>query len=463
MNWIEDAVSTATQGKDQGKLGLWSATAVNIANMVGIGPFITIPAFVAAMQGPQALVGWIAAALLVLCDGLVWSELGAALPGTGGPYHFLRETFRGTRWGRLLPFLFIWQFMVSGALEMSSAYIGSIPYLNYAFPSVASWRLWNLLPGGENWLAALAALAVSALLCRRIGQLGWLSLLFCLGTVITVLTVVVVGLRHFNPQLLQVPPGAWDFTTWGGTVRFSRGLGAAMIIAVYDYFGYYNVCHLGDEVRDPGRTIPRAVMLSVICVAAAYLTMNTVILGVIPWQEVMKTDNVAAVLVERTSGRIAAQWFSILILWTVAACAFAITLGYSRIPLAAARNGDFFRIFARQDAAETYPMVSLAALGCLTAAFCFLNLSFVIEAAVLVRVLVQFMGQIVGLHLLRRSRPEHTLPFRMWFYPLPSGLAFCGWFFVLCAGSWPVLGASGLVLLTGLIAFWLWHGRRPAT
>src|SRR5574342_542373 len=83
-------------------LGVWQATALNVANMVGIGPFITIPGFIAAMHGPQALVAWVIAAVLVICDGLVWSELGAALPGSGGSYHFLREIFGGYRWGRLI-------------------------------------------------------------------------------------------------------------------------------------------------------------------------------------------------------------------------------------------------------------------------------------------------------------------------------------------------------------------------
>ena len=121
----------AGPGLERG-LGVLQATSLNVANMVGIGPFITIPAFIATMAGPQAMVGWIAAAILVICDGLVWSELGAALPGSGGSYHFLREIFGRYRWGRIMPFLFIWQFLVSGAMEMASGYIGALSYLEYA-------------------------------------------------------------------------------------------------------------------------------------------------------------------------------------------------------------------------------------------------------------------------------------------------------------------------------------------
>src|SRR6185503_12563105 len=177
-------------------LGLPQAIALNIANMVGIGPFITIPGFIAAMHGPQALTAWVIAAVLVICDGLVWSELGAALPGSGGTYHFLREIFGRYSWGRVLPFLFIWQFLVSGALEMASGYIGGLQYLEYAAPQLAT-----LMPksaGGTRWLAAASAVLVAAALCQNIRRLGWLSVALCAGTIVTVLTVIIAGLTHFD-------------------------------------------------------------------------------------------------------------------------------------------------------------------------------------------------------------------------------------------------------------------------
>src|SRR5580700_11916839 len=100
--------------------GLLHATALNISNMVGIGPFITIPLLMASMGGPQSLLGWLTGALIVTSDGLIWSELGAALPGSGGSYHFLREAYGHHSWGRLMAFLFIWQFVLSGPLEIAS-------------------------------------------------------------------------------------------------------------------------------------------------------------------------------------------------------------------------------------------------------------------------------------------------------------------------------------------------------
>jgi len=414
--------------------------------MVGIGPFITIPAFLATMGGPHALIGWVVAAVLVLCDGLVWSELGAALPGSGGTYHFLREIFGRYRWGRLMPFLFIWQFLISGALEMASGYIGGLGYLEYAFPQLTS-ALTNI-PGGTRWVAVAAVIGVTLLLCQRIRNIGWLSIIMCGGTIVTVLTVILAGLLNFNPQLLEFPPDAFRLDK-----KFAMGLGGAMLIAVYDYLGYYNICHLGDEVREPERTIPRAVMGSVVIVALIYLTMNLSIIAVVPWQEAMHSKNIAADFMERLYGRPWAVAFTGLILWTALACMFAITLGYSRIPYAAALNGDFFRPFAYVHPTGKFPLVSLVVLGMLTAAFCFLDLTSVISAAVCVRIAVQFIGQILALHVVRVTRPDIVLPFRMWLYPLPSLIALVGWLYVLGTADWKVLLLSLGVVVSGILAF----------
>lgn len=442
-------------------LGLPQAVALNISNMVGIGPFITIPGFIAAMHGPQALIAWVIAAVLVVCDGLVWSELGAALPGSGGTYHFLKEIFgrSGPGWGRLLPFLFIWQFLISGTLEMASGYIGAADYLRYVYPGLEAAIQHTGLPGGLGWVAAAACLVITVLLCRRIETVGWLGLALCAGTLVTVVAVIVSGLAHFNPSLLTMPADAFNIQKPG----FTAGLGAAMLIAIYDYLGYYNICHLGDEVKDPGRTIPRAVIYSVIVVAAIYLTMNVSIIAVVPWQKAMISKNIAADFMETLYGRPVAVAFTWLILWTVAACMFAITLGYSRIPYAAARNGDFFPIFGILHPTKRYPIVSLWTLGGLTAVFCFFPLQAVISAAVTVRICIQFILQIVALHVLRKTRPDVVLPFRMWLYPIPSLIALIGWVFVLLTSPIESQLAGLVVMVTGVVVyfFYLWGPSSP--
>jgi amino acid transporter len=446
-------------------LGLPQATSLNVANMIGIGPFITIPAFIATMQGPQAMVGWIAAAVLVICDGLVWSELGAALPGSGGTYHYLREIYGGRSWGRAIPFLFVWQFLFSGTLELASGYIGLIGYLKYVFPQLAAWEdryqvalypeapaAWTFEVSSLGFLGAILSIGVTLLLCRRIRQVGALSVVLCSGTLATVIVIIAAGLLNFDRSLIDFPPGAFRLDD-----NFSTGLGAAMLIAIYDYLGYYNVCHLGEEVRDPERTIPRAVIISTILVAAIYLTMNLSIIGVVPWREAMESQNVAALFMERLYGPGVASAFTWAIVWTALACVFVMTLGYSRIVYAAAREGDFFRPFAVLHPTDSYPRLALWIVGGMTALFSFFKLEAVITAAVTVRIGLQFIGQIVGLHLLRRRRPEVERPFKMWLYPLPSLLALCGWCFVLWKAEWPFILAAGLVILSGLLAYVVWR------
>jgi len=427
-------------------LGLLQATGLNIANMVGIGPFITIPAFIAAMSGPQAMIAWVLAAILVLCDGLVWSELGAALPGSGGTYHFLKRIYGKYRWGRILPFLFIWQFMVSGAMEMASGYIGALSYLEYAMPGLV--ERFGTIPGGTRWILVLAVVVITLLLCRRIESIGWIAVLMTCGTLLTVALVILSGWWYMDWSKIDFPQNAFRLDS-----RFASGLGAAMLIAIYDYLGYYNVCHLGDEVREPSKTIPRAVMGSVILIALIYMTMNLCIIGVVPWRQAMESKNIAADFMETLYGRPWAVAFTWLILWTAAACMFSITLGYSRIPFAAARQGDFYGVFGKLHPEGRYPWVSLLALGVLTSLFCFLDLTTVISAAVCVRIVVQFLGQIVALHIVRTTRPDIHLPFRMWFYPIPSLIAAVGWVFVLATADRFALLLSLGVVLSGLCVY----------
>ena len=450
-----ELVSSSEPELDRG-LGPWQATGLNIANMIGIGPFVTIPLFIAAMSGPQAMIAWVLAAILVVCDGLVWSELGAAIPGSGGTYHFLKRIFGLYPWGRILPFLFIWQFMVSGAMEIASGYIGALEYLKYAIPSLEE-RM-EPISGGTRWIAVITIVLVTLLLCRRIRNIGWIVILMTCGTLLTVALVILIGWWHLDWSKITFPENAFRLDA-----TFASGLGAAMMIAIYDYLGYYNVCHLGDEVREPAKTIPLAVMTSVVVVALIYMTMNLAIMGVVPWPEAMKSTNIAADFMETLYGRPWAVAFTWLILWTALASVFALTLGYSRIPYAAARQGDFFSVFGKIHPTGKYPWVSLLTLGLLTAVFCFLDLGTVISAAVCVRIVVQFLGQIAALHIVRTTRPDIQLPFRMWLYPIPSVIAALGWIFVLVVADRFALLLSLGVVVSGVVVYFFKEGilRKP--
>jgi basic amino acid/polyamine antiporter, APA family len=435
-----DQMSTLTKG-----IGLPQATALNINNMIGIGPFITLPLVVADMGGPQALICWMVGAVIALCDGLVWAELSSRLPGSGGTYVYLRESY-GPRWGRLMSFLFIWQVSFQGPLSAAGGSIGFANYLAYLVPAIQG--------TGLQIAAVSVVVFVTFMLYRRISVVGNIGVLLAIGALIALALTIVSGLALFDPKrLVDFPADA--FRT--DQSHFWFGLGDATRRAIYAYLGYYNVCFLGDEVRDPSKTIPRSIIIAVLVVGALYVTMNAAMLGAMPWQEVAKNQYVAATVAERAFGPWAGRVVAVLVLWTAFASLFALVLANSRVLYAAARDGRYFSIFAKVHPRDNFPYVALLALGSLAAVFTLIPLRTVITYLIILRALVQFLGQNVGLHLLRRNRPDLPIPFRMWLYPIPSLIAAAGWIFIFVTSRQVMLIGFGF-LISGVIAF-LIHQR----
>jgi amino acid transporter len=420
------------------QLSLLQAVSLNMAMMVGVGPFITIPLFIAAMAGPQAMVGWALGALVAIADGFVWSELAAAFPGSGGTYHFYDAVYGQARVGRLFKFLFVWQFLFSGPLELASGAMGLAQYAGFFWEPLkkVAWRV--AIPAGASqpWIwevtwgqtFAMAAMAVVvAMAYRRIEVAGRLMVTLWAGMLLTVAWMIVAGLTRFNAsQAFDFPPRAWTLSP-----QFARGLGVALGIAMYDYFGYYQICYLGDEVSNPARTIPRSILISVIVISAVYLTMNVGILGVLPWRDVVASKHIASDFMLARYGPWAARAITILILWTGTASTFAGVLGYSRIPYAAARTGHFFRWLAHTHPRGGFPDRSLLLVGVVSALACLVDLPTVIGALIASRILIQFVGQI-GTVAYLRTRPDLLLrlPYRMPLFPLPAIFALVGWLYV---------------------------------
>ena len=437
------------------RFGLLHATALNMTNMIGIGPFITIPLLMSALSGPQAMLGWAIALIIVLCDGMVWSELGAALPGSGGSFGYLRHGYGAATVGRLMGFLFVWQFVLSGPLEIASGYIGFSQYLGYI------WK--GITPRQTVLVVAAIGLVNVALLYRRIKSIATITLTLWIGTILTVIVVIVTGAIHFDHRVaFDFPPGAFNFS-----IGFFLGLGAASRIGVYDYLGYYDVCYIGDEVENPGRVIPRSILLSTVTVALIYVAINFSIIGVVPWREFVpaashaQSSFVVSIFMERIYGSRVATIFTAMILWTAFGSVFALLLGYSRVPYAAAKDGYFFRVFARLHPSQGFPYVSLVVLGILSILAGLVSLGTVIDALITMRILVQFIGQIGAVTLLRRRAPGMPRPYRMWLYPLPSLVALLGWIFIF-ATTPPLVIAFGLgALLLGVLSFgaWSWKAR----
>jgi amino acid transporter len=438
------------------RFGLLQSTALNMTNMIGVGPFITIPLLMTALGGPQAMLGWLVALLIVIPDGMVWSELGSAMPGSGGSYVYLREGYGPERWGRLAAFLFIWQFILSGPLEIASGYIGFSQYLGYLWPSLTEWHF--------ALIAAAIGVLNIVLLYRPIGSLGRLTVLLWSGTLLTTAAVIVTGARHFDARIaFDFPPGAFNFS-----VGFLIGLGGASRVAIYDYLGYYDICYIGDEVKDPARVIPRSILLSIVCVALIYLAINLSVIGVVPWREFVPAGEhpssrfIVSVFMEKIYGRTVASFFTAAILWTGFGSVFALLLGYSRIPYAAALDGNFFKIFGRLHPTKPFPYISLLVVGIVSIVCSFFSLGLVIDALITTRILVQFMGQIGAVALLRKRHVDRAGTYRIWLYPLPSLLALAGWIFVFATSDVKVILFGLGTLVAGVLVFmvWSWRAKR---
>jgi basic amino acid/polyamine antiporter, APA family len=433
------------------EVGLREATALNMIDMIGVGPFVTIPFIVQAMHGPQAMIGWILGAFLAMCDGLVWAELGASMPQAGGSYQYLKESYGAQKLGRLMSFLFVWQLIFSAPLSVASGCLGIARYAAYVWPSLGRVLVdqnfsfavpglaflgkleFRLLINSGTFVSMFSCLAAVALLYRRIGIVGKMARYLSAGVIGAILLVIVAGLSHFSAaRAFSFPSGIFSSPR-----DFMLGLGAAMLIATYDYWGYYNVCFLGAEISQPQRNIPRAIIYSIVLVGALYIVMNISILGVMPWQELEHAAAsesrfyVASTVLQRTFGDWAGTFGAFLIMWTAFASVFSLMLGYSRVPYAAAADNNFFRIYGKLHRKHQFPHLSLLTLGGVALAACLFSLAQVIAALVVIRIMVQFLMQITGLLLLRARHPEFPRPFRMYFYPVPALLAMAGFIYIL--------------------------------
>jgi amino acid transporter len=402
------------------------------------------------------------------------------MPGSGGSYNYLREIYGSRTLGRLISFLFIWQLSFSAPLSVASGAIGLAGYASYFWPGLEHQyfdHLWELhlpllgtlqmrwLMSGATLVAIGIVLLAVALLYRKITSIGWMSKLLLAGVLITMGWIIIAGFGHFDAaRAFSFPPGAFTLSH-----NFFLGLGSAMLIATYDYWGYYNVCFLGDEVKEPGRTIPRALLLSILLVGCLYVLMNVSILGVVPWQEITRSGQsnrglyVVSIFMQKIYGAWAANLVTALVMWTAFASVFSLLLGYSRVPYAAALDGNYFRAFARVHPRLRFPYVSLLALGGVAALFCFFALADVIAALVVIRIILQFLVQAIGVIVLRIRRPDLPRPFRMWLYPLPALLASVGFVFVLVSrtNSLKQVRYAAVILITGIAIYMVraWRNR----
>lgn len=411
--------------------------------MVGIGPFVVIPMIVSIMHGPASIIAWLVGALLAYMDGMVWSELGAKWPEAGGSYVFLRKLFGEQKGGKLMSFLFIWQTTIQAPLVIASGAIGFSNYFSF---------LVQLTDMQKKMVSGGLVILLVALLYRNIKSIGKISVVLWIITGGTILWLIISGIPHFNAaQAFDIHLDSFD----SGSLLYVA-IGQASLKAVYSYLGYYNVCHLGAEIKDPKRNISRSILISITGIAIFYLGMQTVILGNMPWQTVAQSDFVASIYFEQLYNHTVAQVATVLILIIAMASLFSAILGYSRIPYAAAQDGDFFKVFARVHPKYKFPHISLLAIGGLGFLFSLLfRLGEVITAILTMRILVQFVSQAVGVISWHYKKPDEERPYKMPLFPIPAILSIIIWMYIYSCINIKYIAYSLCAVGLGIIVYFL--------
>lgn len=433
------------------KITLVQATAINMIDMVGIGPFVVMPFVVAQFSSGLFIWAWIFGAFTAFVDAMTWSELGAKYPLAGGTYNFHRIAF-GKKGGRLMSFLFVWQTSIQAPLVVASAAIGFAQYLTYIVPLEA---------GQQKMVSGALVILVFLLLYRKIETIGKISVIMGSIVVLTIVWIIISGLIAQQHPVKFLPTGEDSFFSYA----LWAAVGQASVKTVYAYLGYYNVCHLGGEIKNPGKNIPRSIFISIFGITTLYLLMNISVMGVIPWQSVNGNDKyLVSTFMQLIYGQQAGIIITVLILCIAFSSLFAVVLGYSRVPYAAAVDGNFFKPFARLHPTKNFPHISLLVLCLLGFIFSLLfRLSDVISSILAMRILVQFIGQATGVVLLRKRNWSSELPFKMWLYPLPVILSIAIWIFLFLSTGWFALWGS-LIAIAGIFIYFIkdryWDGKR---
>jgi amino acid transporter len=424
------------------KISLLQATAINMIDMVGIGPFVVMPLVVSYFHNGLFLWAWIFGAMVAFIDGMIWSELGAKYPLAGGTYNFHRIAF-GEKGGRLMSFLFVWQTSIQAPLVVASGAIGFAQYLSYLV-DLSFWEQ-KAVSGG-------LVIVIFLLLYRKIETIGKISVVLGTIVILTILWIIISGLSHQQHAVNLIPVNGESFFN----KDFVSAIGLGSVQTVYAYLGYYNVCHLGGEIKNPGRNIPRSIFISIAGIALLYLLMNLSVMSVMPWQSVKENDKfLVSSFMENLFGGNAAVLVTTLILCIALSSLFAVVLGYSRVPYAAAVDGNFFKVFSKLHPTKDFPHISLIVLCATGFLFSLIfKLGDAIKAILAMRILVQFIGQAVGVVLLRKRFGSKELPFKMWLFPIPVILSIAVWIFLFVStGRFALYG--GLFATAGIIVYLL--------
>jgi len=462
---VQAQIKKADVGGDdaeKGKLTLLQAVAMNTMNMFGTGPLITIPYCIAAVDpmGPHAMLGYGIACIACMCDSMIWGEIGSMWPDNGGSYVYLRELYGRETWGRMVSFMFVWQFFISGPAEAASGFIAIAEYLVYFSPDTIIY--------GYRVLISLSMLAICfVLMARKITDIGIAALVMSGITAVAMAYTIISGFSDWHADYIKTPPEA--FKSASKTLWI---IAAATRFGVYDMTGYYDVCFMGGEVQNAKKTIPLSCVATCCSVAVIYILVYVAVLGNLPWTSFvdMYVDDYDGVPLgimslfteNRFNSKALAYFVTIVVCITIFGSTFAMLCGFVFIPVSAARDGYFFSAFApKSQNSDALPVVSLCTIMGLTAMWCFFSLDLVIDAMTTMIVLVMFCGQSAGLVYYRYRMPLEDQPngWRMPLFPLPCIIQFIIFFFIFITtdsaigGGDPILELSIAFLFLGAFMF----------
>ena len=441
----------------ESKLTLLQSAALNTLNMFGTGPFVSLPLLIASVSppGPQALFGYVVALVACIADSFIWSELASIYPDSGGTYVYLKKCY-GEGWGQLMSFLFVWQQVVSGPMEIATGFSAISRYATYLYPL-------NSLQ--QSALSSCLAVATVALLYRGTDAVGAITIALWVGTLTAIFLTLAAGISGGDPALLHqdVPL----------TPTFFFSAASAMRYSIYDLMGYYDVCYVADKVENPRKNIPIACISTCVIVGVVFVAVDCSIMSATEWhgetgllQKIERNDPSLGYLMsdfaERNLGGVyPAMAFTVLVMYTIFGSSFSLMYGYAQIPYSAAKQGDFFSIFAHSH--PTYSGLcdwSLLLTGALSVVFCWFDLDTVIEGLIATRILSQFIAQTVGLMIHRKHAGTGRPHFKMPLYPLPCVVQIVLFLVVfvssdslLLGGGKPILEGALVVLFSGLVVF----------
>ena len=449
--------------KKSSKFGFWSAFGFNTLMMFGTGPFISIPYTIASVDpsGSHALVGYSIAVLACICDSFVCSEIGSMFPFSGGPVTYLQTLYGEKTLGQLAAFIFLFQFIVAGPAEVASGFIAVADYLIYFNAGEFGY--------GTRVGISLGALTISTLLL--FAPKKSIAVMTALLTIITLSAIgltIMMGFGNLDPKLIKSANNAFD----GSVGSLLWRVGAATRFGVYDMTGYYHVCYLGDEIQNPKKNIPYVCVGTAAFIGLIDLLIYIAVLGVIDWRVIapIYSDDsdedqfgIISLFYEKLVNEYFAKIFTIITVITIFGSTYAMMAGFQHLICSGARDGFLFDFFTKRHHKTGVPYMSLLVLTFVSAIWCFIDIGIVIDAATTLLVLVQNIGQAIGLLYYRWRTPKQKQVegWRMPLYPLPVIIHIILFSYIFVTSPTaihsdePILDICLLFLLTGVCLFFI--------